>query len=46
MSRRNKLVIIEIISTMLFMISIVLIIVNGFKIFGEIIVKVKILNQK
>lgn len=37
MSRRNKLVIIEIISTILFMISIVLIIVNGFKIFGEML---------
>ena len=37
MSRRNKFVIIEIISTILFMISIVLIIVNGFKIFGEML---------
>ena len=37
MSRRNKLVIIEIISTILFMITISLIIVNGFKIFGEIL---------
>lgn len=37
MSRRNKLVIIEIISTILFMISIVLIVVNGFKIFGEML---------
>ena len=37
MSRRNKLVIIEIISTILFMISIVLIIINGFKVFGEML---------
>ena len=37
MSRRNKLVIIEIISTILFIISIILIIVNGFKIFGEML---------
>lgn len=37
MSRRNKLVIIEIISTILFMISIILIIVNGFKSFGEML---------
>ena len=37
MSRRKKLVIIEIISTILFMITIILIIVNGFKIFGEML---------
>ena len=37
MSRRKKLVIIEIISTILFMISIILIIVNGFKSFGEML---------
>lgn len=37
MSRRNKLVIIEIISTILFMISIILIIVNGLKSFGEML---------
>ena len=39
MSRRNKLVILEIIYTILFMISIVLIIVNGFKLFGEMLWK-------
>lgn len=37
MSRRNKLVIIEISSTILFIITIILIIVNGFKIFGEML---------
>ena len=37
MSRRKKLVILEIISTILFMISIILIIVNGFKSFGEML---------
>lgn len=37
MSRRNKLVILEIICTILFIISIVLIIVNGFKLFGEML---------
>lgn len=37
MSRRNKLVTIEIISTILFMVFIILIIVNGFKIFGEML---------
>lgn len=37
MSRRNKLVTIEIISIILFMVFISLIIVNGFKIFGEML---------
>ena len=37
MSKRNKLVIIEIFSTILFMICVIFIIINGFKIFKEML---------